>query len=172
MKWHPWFAHQENYYLMTMEEAIGIHCVFVHDIFQLHLFTPKHCLLWIKLFFIIPLVMELAGPNYRTIVGAGMQLSYTLGFLVIPCLAYLLRDEFTLQLATMAPCVLFIPFVMWVISTSHIAYQVHYSYMCSVLSPPTHSVRCHRWSAFGWLVDRRRMATITMILDGSWMSRF
>ena len=54
----------------------------------------------------------MAGPNRRTLVGAGMQLAYSLGFMMSPCLAYFLRDTFTMQLASMAPAALFIPFVM------------------------------------------------------------
>jgi len=56
--------------------------------------------------------MELSGPKYRTVVGAGMQLAYSLGFMMTPSLAYFLRDEFTMQLASMGPAILFIPFVM------------------------------------------------------------
>ena len=57
-------------------------------------------------------VMELSGPKYRTLVSAGYQLSYSVGFVLIPIVAYFLRDEFTLMLATMGPTVLAIPFVM------------------------------------------------------------
>jgi hypothetical protein len=56
--------------------------------------------------------MELSGPKYRTLVGAGLQLSYSLGFVMMPIFAYFLRDEFTLMIATMAPTVLVLPFVV------------------------------------------------------------
>ena len=63
-------------------------------------------------YFISCLVMEMVGPKYRTVVGVLLQVSYSIGFMVHPVAAYFIRDDFYLQIATMAPGIAFIPYAL------------------------------------------------------------
>jgi hypothetical protein len=56
--------------------------------------------------------MELVGPSSRTLVGLLFQMAYAIGVLMMPAVAFFVRDDFYIQLITMGPSVLFIPYVM------------------------------------------------------------
>jgi hypothetical protein len=56
--------------------------------------------------------MEFVGPKRQTMVGIFVQVSYPIGIIIQPSFAYFIRDDFWLQIATMSPFVLLIPFVI------------------------------------------------------------
>jgi len=45
-------------------------------------------------------VMELVGRRYRTILGLLIMTSFSVGYMMQPCLAYILRDAMWYQLAS------------------------------------------------------------------------
>ena len=57
-------------------------------------------------------VMETVGPRYRTFAGISIQMALSFGYMMNAAVAYLIRDDFFLQLAVMAPIVLFIPLAL------------------------------------------------------------
>ncbi|CAL1299081.1 unnamed protein product [Larinioides sclopetarius] len=52
------------------------------------------------------LLMEIIGPKYRSIYGMGSHFGWDIGYLVLPGLAWLLRDWFKMQIVITLPCVL------------------------------------------------------------------
>lgn len=58
--------------------------------------------------------MEFTGPKYRTIIAVVFQVAYSVGYMMIPVFAYFVRDDNYLQMATMVPPVLLLPYVLWV----------------------------------------------------------
>ncbi|GBM57804.1 Organic cation transporter protein [Araneus ventricosus] len=52
------------------------------------------------------LLMEIVGPKYRSMYGMGSHFGWDLGYLVLPGLAWLLRDWFKIQIVITLPCVL------------------------------------------------------------------
>jgi hypothetical protein len=56
--------------------------------------------------------MEFVGPKRQSLVGTFVQVAYPLGIIMQPSLAYFIRDDFWLQVATMTPVVLIVPFIV------------------------------------------------------------
>lgn len=56
--------------------------------------------------------MEVTGPKYRTIIGVVFQVAYSVGYMMMPVFAYFIRDYNYLQMATMVPPVLLLPYVL------------------------------------------------------------
>lgn len=56
--------------------------------------------------------MELVGPKRRTLVGVLFQIAYSIGLMMISFVAYFVRDDYYLQVATMLPAFLFVPLVL------------------------------------------------------------
>jgi len=54
--------------------------------------------------------MELAGQRYRPGLGTAMQISFSIGYMLQPIIAYKLRDEFWYQVAAASPNLIF-PFI-------------------------------------------------------------
>ena len=64
------------------------------------------------------LAMEMVGPRYRVVAGTLCQYYYTLGYLVMAAVAYLLNHNWhLLQVALSAPCVLFLSY-WWLVPES------------------------------------------------------
>ena len=57
-------------------------------------------------------VMELVGPKRRSMVGVLLQLAYGVGFMRIVGEAYLIRDYYYLQIVSLTPVVIFVPYVL------------------------------------------------------------
>jgi len=56
--------------------------------------------------------METVGPRYRTFAGISIHTALSFGYMMNAAVAYFIRDEFYLQMAVMAPTVLFIPLAL------------------------------------------------------------
>ena len=52
--------------------------------------------------------MELVGPIYRTFLGVGFQIAYSLGMMLLSGMAYAIRDDKWLQLAYLLPSSVFL----------------------------------------------------------------
>ena len=64
------------------------------------------------------LAMEMVGPKYRVVAGTLCQYYYTLGYLIMAVVAYLLNHNWhLLQVALSAPCVLFLSY-WWLVPES------------------------------------------------------
>jgi len=57
------------------------------------------------------IVMELVGERYRPALSTGIQIAFSVGFMLQPAIAYGLRDEFWYQVASFAPNFL-LPFLI------------------------------------------------------------
>ncbi|GFR15254.1 organic cation transporter protein, partial [Trichonephila clavata] len=57
------------------------------------------------------LLMEIVGPNERSIYGIAMNFGWCIGFVSLPGIAWLLRDWFWIQVALTAPCIILL--VTW-----------------------------------------------------------
>ncbi|XP_076336288.1 organic anion transporter 3-like [Tachypleus tridentatus] len=57
------------------------------------------------------LLMESVGANYRDVLGICFEFGWALGYIILPGLAWLIRDWSNLQLAITVPGVLF--FSLW-----------------------------------------------------------
>ena len=62
--------------------------------------------------------MELVGERYRPGLGTGLQVAFSLGYMLQPVIAYKLRDEFWYQVAATSPNLVFPFIVMYVQVTS------------------------------------------------------
>ena len=64
------------------------------------------------------LAMEMVGPRYRVVAGTLCQYYYTMGYLIMALVAYLLNHNWhLLQVALSAPCVLFLSY-WWLVPES------------------------------------------------------
>jgi len=55
--------------------------------------------------------MELIGERYRHVLGTGLQIAFSIGYMLQPALAVGLTDAFWYQVAATAPKILF-PFII------------------------------------------------------------
>jgi len=60
---------------------------------------------------VLMIVMELVGGHYRSSLGTALQIAFSIGYMVQPVVAYLLRHQFWYQLAVYSPNFL-IPFLI------------------------------------------------------------
>ena len=58
---------------------------------------------------------ELVGPSYRLYAGFLVQSAYSIGFMTLAIIAYLIRDWRYIELAITLPVVLFVPYYWYVI---------------------------------------------------------
>jgi len=58
--------------------------------------------------------METVGPRYRTLAGISVQVALSIGYMMNAAVAYFIRDVLFLQMAVMAPIVVFIPLALYV----------------------------------------------------------
>ena len=49
--------------------------------------------------------MEIIGPKYRTMAGMMYQMFFSLGFMVLPGMAYFVRDYIKLQIVMAVPVI-------------------------------------------------------------------
>lgn len=63
------------------------------------------------------LLMEVVGPELRSIYGMAVQFAWCLGFVSLPAIAWLLRDWFWIQITLTAPC-FFLLAIWWMIPES------------------------------------------------------
>ncbi|GBN96620.1 Solute carrier family 22 member 3 [Araneus ventricosus] len=54
------------------------------------------------------LVMEVIGPDYRSLYGIGINAGWVLGYMILPGIAMLLRDWFWVQLTIAIPSIVFL----------------------------------------------------------------
>jgi len=58
--------------------------------------------------------MELVGRRYRSALGVTVQIAFAIGYMMQPAMAVFLRDEFSYQLAALAPNLVFPVLIMYV----------------------------------------------------------
>ena len=56
--------------------------------------------------------MELTGPKYRSVVGCLFQMHFSFGYMMLPVMAYFVRDSTNLLLCMAAPVASSLFFVM------------------------------------------------------------
>jgi len=56
--------------------------------------------------------METVGPRYRTFAGIFIHMALSFGYMMNAAVAYLIRDDYFLQMTVMAPFVVFIPLAL------------------------------------------------------------
>jgi hypothetical protein len=52
-------------------------------------------------------VMELVGSSYRAFIGCAVQVATSLGFVMLPLIASVVRDDVMFQIASLMPIALF-----------------------------------------------------------------
>ena len=55
-------------------------------------------------------VMEIVGPRYRSVLGVSFNIAFSVGFMALPGIAYLVRDDRWLQLVMLMPNIVFITY--------------------------------------------------------------
>ncbi|XP_054718179.1 organic cation transporter protein-like [Uloborus diversus] len=63
------------------------------------------------------LLLEVVGPQYRSVYGIAVEFGWCLGFVCLPVIAWMLRDWFWIQVALTAPCLVMLA-IWWMIPES------------------------------------------------------
>lgn len=59
-------------------------------------------------------LVEIVGPEYRSVFGIAIEFGWSTGYILLPCLAWLIKDSFYLQLVLTIPVVFLGTFWWWV----------------------------------------------------------
>ncbi|XP_067145243.1 organic cation transporter protein-like [Centruroides vittatus] len=59
-------------------------------------------------------LVEIVGPEYRSFFGIAIEFGWATGYILLPCLAWLINDWHYLQLALSIPVILLVTFWWWV----------------------------------------------------------
>ena len=57
-------------------------------------------------------VMEITGPKYRSVIGCLFQMHFSFGYMVLPVMAYFVRDQTNLLLCMAIPIATSLLFIL------------------------------------------------------------